>query len=93
MSQESEFLKSFYLSQSIKQEILWYIQKTESSTWLVAIVFSEEMYEIHPEEMETTLRFPSCGKLQCQVTQSSVCRDGPYHFGHTLQFVGRRAGL
>jgi hypothetical protein len=39
MSQESEFLKSFYLSQSTKQDILWYSQKTESSTWLVATVF------------------------------------------------------
>ncbi len=45
---------------------------------------------IHPEEMDTTLRIPSCGKLRCQVTQSSVCQDRPYHFGHSLQFVGRR---
>jgi hypothetical protein len=44
MSQESEFLKAFYLSQSIKQEILWYIQKTESSTWLGQSL-SEETYE------------------------------------------------
>ncbi len=87
MSQESEFLKAFYLSQSIKQEILWYIQKTESSTWLVATVFlrkrmnpsrkngrNTQISKLWQTSMPSDTKFGLPGQTVPFWSHSAVCR-------------------